>query len=135
MESLFAQFKKLDDSGEKEALALKICLLLKVHTKIEEEILYPAAREAMGETDMVDEAEVEHHSARSLIAQIEEMEADEHLYDAKVNVLGEYIHHHVQEEETEFFPGLRDAGLDMMELGGELAARRIELLANLTGKG
>lgn len=135
VESLFSQFRQTEDAGEKEALALKICLLLKVHTQIEEEILYPAAREALDEEDMIDEAEVEHGSARSLMAQIEKMEVGEDLYDAKVNVLGEYIRHHVQEEETEFFPVLRGAGLDMMELGGELAARRIELLAKLTGKG
>lgn len=132
--SLFDQFKMLEDADEKQALALKICLLLKVHAQIEEELLYPAARGMLDDEDLVDEAEVEHGSAKSLIAQIEKMAPEDELYDAKVSVLGEYVRHHVREEESELFPALRESGLDMMELGGELAARRVELLARLTGK-
>lgn len=134
VEALFAQFKDLEGAREKAALAAKICLLLRVHTQIEEEILYPAARAAMDEEDMVDEAEVEHASAKQLIAEIEAMKPRDRLFDAKVKVLGEYVHHHVEEERQELFPALRDADLDLIEIGGDLAARKVALLAELTGK-
>lgn len=134
VEALFSQFRKLEAAREKAAMAAKICLLLRVHTQIEEEILYPAAREALDEEDMVDEADVEHDGARHLIAEIEAMKPREHLFDAKVHVLGEYIHHHVEEERTELFPALRDTELDFYEIGAELMARKLALLAELTGK-
>lgn len=134
VEALFAQFKKLEGAREKAAMAAKICLLLKVHTQIEEEILYPAAREVMDEDDLVDEAEVEHTSARQLIAQVEAMKPRDHLFDARVNVLGEYVHHHVEEERTELFPALRETDLDFYELGAQLTERKLALLGKLTGK-
>ena len=81
------------------------------------------------ESDLLDEAEVEHASAKDLIAQIESMSADDELYDAKVKVLGEYVEHHVQEEEGELFPQCREAEMDLAALGEELAARKSELMA------
>jgi len=102
-----------------------------VHATIEEEIFYPAARDAIDEQDLLDEAEVEHASAKDLIAQIQDMDADEELYDAKVKVLGEYVNHHVQEEENELFPQCKSAGLDLKALGVELASRKQELLTEL----
>ena len=134
VEALFSQYKNLDGARERAAMAAKICLLLKVHTQIEEEILYPAAREVMDEDDLVDEAEVEHTSAKQLIAQIEAMAPRDHLFDAKVNVLGEYVHHHVEEERTELFPVLRDTELDFYAIGAQLTERKLALLAKLTGK-
>lgn len=134
VEALFSQYKNLDGTRERAAMAAKICLLLKVHTQIEEEILYPAARKVMDEDDLVDEAEVEHTSAKQLIAQIEAMKPRDHLFDAKVNVLGEYVHHHVEEERTELFPVLRDTELDFYAIGAQLTERKLALLAKLTGK-
>ena len=125
----FEQFEKLEDDTEKAALVAKICLALKVHTQIEEEIYYPATREAIDDDDLLDEAEVEHASAKQLIAEIEMMKPGERLYDAKVIVLGEYVAHHVEEEETEMFPESRDTDLDLKALGAEMAARKVELMA------
>jgi len=79
--------------------------------------------------DMLDEATVEHASAKDLISQVQEMEPGDDLYDAKVTVLGEYIEHHVEEEEEEMFPKVRKLKLDLDALGAEMAARRDELLA------
>jgi hemerythrin superfamily protein len=104
--------------------------MLTVHATIEEELFYPAARENSTEQDLLDEAEVEHASAKDLIAQIEGMDAGDELYDAKVKVLGEYIDHHVKEEE-ELFPKVKRAKLDLEALGGELAARKQELQAEV----
>ncbi len=125
----FKDYEKLEDDTEKQALADKICLALTVHAQIEEEIYYPATREAIDDDDLLDEAEVEHASAKQLIAEIQSMKAGDRLFDAKVTVLGEYIEHHVEEEETEMFPESRDSELDLKALGIQLAERKAELLA------
>lgn len=100
----FEEYEKLEAKGDKQALADKICLALTVHAQIEEEIFYPAARPAVDDDALFDEAEVEHGSAKQLIAEIQAMKAGDRLFDAKVIVLGEYIDHHVEEEEEEMFP-------------------------------
>jgi hemerythrin superfamily protein len=129
VEGYFKEYEELEDKREKQALADKICLALTVHAKIEEEIFYPAARGEIDDDDLLDEAEVEHASAKQLIAEIKSMKAGDKLFDAKVKVLGEYVHHHVQEEEKEIFPETRDADLDLKELGEQLAARKAELMS------
>lgn len=125
----FKEYESLEDDGEKQALADKICLALTIHAQIEEEIFYPAARDAIDDDDLLDEAEVEHASAKQLIAEIQAMKAGDRLFDAKVTVLGEYIDHHVEEEEKEMFPESRDSDLDLKALGAQLAARKEELMA------
>src|SRR3954452_3468534 len=117
-------FEQYEDEGaDKNAIALKICLALEVHARIEEEIFYPAAREAIEQRNLIDEALVEHASAKQLIADIEAMEADDELHDAKVKVLAEQIRHHIEEEENELFPQVRQADLDLDALGAKLAQR------------
>jgi hemerythrin-like domain-containing protein len=115
----------------KVAIVQKICNALKMHTTIEEEIFYPAVRQAIHEDDLMDEALVEHAGAKDLIAQLQSMEADDDLYDAKVTVLGEQINHHVEEEEGEMFPKAKRAKVDLTELGAEMAARRAEAMAEM----
>jgi hemerythrin superfamily protein len=126
----FQRFDKSDDDNEKQELANQICEALTLHAQIEEEIFYPAAYDALDEDgdDLVDEANVEHDTAKNLIAEIQEMSVGEPLFDAKVKVLGEYIDHHVQEEENELFPECKDAGMDLKALGEALAARKAELM-------
>lgn len=133
VESLFEAFEAAERNTEKGKLAAQICLELRVHAKIEEELLYPQAHEEI-EEDLVDEAVVEHASAKALIKQIEGMKPGEHLYDAKVKVLSEYIKHHVKEEENEMFPQLRQSGMDLKELGAQLMARKQQLLEQLSAK-
>lgn len=138
VQALFRAYQKLvDDEGEddlREQLAQEICAKLTVHATIEEEIFYPAARDAVADEegdDLLDEAEVEHAGAKDLIAQIVEGSASDALYDAKVKVLGEYIAHHVKEEETALFPKVRKADIDLEALGDELSVRKAELLVEL----
>jgi len=135
VKKLFKEYEKLADAEadgeERQALAEQICDMLTVHATIEEEIFYPAAREAEVESDLLDEAEVEHASAKDLIAQIKAMGPDEELYDAKVKVLGEYINHHVQEEEGEMFPKCRKADMDLADLAAQLSERKAELTEEL----
>ena len=134
--ALFARYAALvgDSAGEDERrpLAEEICTLLTVHAAIEEEIFYPAARAAGIEGALLDEARVEHASAKGLIAQIRDMQADDPLYDAKVRVLGEYVDHHVGEEENALFPRCRSAALDLQSLGQRLAARKHELMSEMS---
>lgn len=127
---LFDQYEKLTDRAKvsKKKLADQICNALILHTTIEEEIFYPAVRESSKEAeDKIDEAVVEHAAAKDLIAQIQEMDPDDELYDAKIKVLSEQIDHHVQEEEKEMFPMAKKSGIDLAALGQEMAERKQEL--------
>ena len=130
--ALFKKYEKLADkeasADERKTLAQNICAMLKTHTTIEEEIFYPAARQAGIEADMLDEADIEHASAKDLIAQIESANPDDDKYDARVKVLGEYINHHVVEEHTEMFPKCRRAGMDLVGLRAEMEMRKSTLL-------
>jgi hemerythrin superfamily protein len=128
---MFKQFEKMKDkAGESEKVELveRICDELTLHTEVEEEIFYPAAREAMEDHDLLDEAEVEHASAKELIAQLRSMQPGDELYDAKVTVLGEYVEHHVKEEEKEMFPKARKAKMDLEELGEQINQRKEQAL-------
>src|SRR5690606_15640410 len=125
--------KARDARSRKTDLAKEICIQLTVHAQIEEEIFYPALRSALRETDLLDEAEVEHQIAKDLIAQIEAMEDPEEIRDAKVKVLDEYIDHHVKEERNEIFPKARAVKkLDLLAMREQLEARKTELLEELT---
>ncbi|MFI4966686.1 MAG: hemerythrin domain-containing protein [Caulobacterales bacterium] len=136
VEKLFGQFEKARDPDRKKALADKICLELRVHMQIEEEIFYPASREYLKDEDIVDEAVVEHAAARDLVGEIEGMDPTADLYDAKVTVLEEQIEHHVEEEETELFPKVKKTDMDIKAVGAQLKARKEELMAQMdTGQG
>ena len=132
VQKLFKDFEKhaeQDDVSGKMEIAEQICMELKVHTQIEEEIFYPALYEALDESDLVDEAVVEHATAKDLIEQIEAMSGSEDLYDAKVTVLGEYVNHHIEEEEKEIFPKAKKCGLDLDALGESTQSRKEELMS------
>ena len=123
----FDQCASKNDAKGKVQIANQICMELLIHTQVEEEIFYPAARAALDAGDLLNEAEVEHQSAKALIAQIQEMDPDDAMYDAKVTVLGEYIQHHVKEEEKEMFPKMQRSGCDLDELGDKIMARKQSL--------
>jgi len=119
----------------KMALAKQICLALTVHAQIEEEIFYPAAREeARNGEDLLDEAEVEHGSIKELVAAIESGSPDDDdLFDARVKVLGEYVKHHVKEEEGEIFKAAKKADIDLEQLGEELKERKQDMMGDMDG--
>jgi hemerythrin superfamily protein len=131
VEELFETFEASRAAGKKKALAEQICMELTVHTKIEEDIFYPACEGAV-EEDLLKEAYVEHDGAKVLIAEIEAGGPDDAFYDAKVKVLSEMIKHHVEEEEKRvegMFSQARAAGLDMDGLGGRMAVEKTQLMA------
>jgi hemerythrin superfamily protein len=132
VEDLFKQFEKARDEGRKQKIAQLVCVELTIHALIEEEIFYPAARDALPKAeDLLDEAEVEHASAKELIAQIQAGSPGDEMWEAKVTVLSEYIKHHVKEEQNEMFPKVRKTKLDLVELGTRLQARKDELAATM----
>lgn len=134
VKELFEEFKDLkdevDSEEQKEDIVKQVCMELTVHAQVEEEIFYPAAREAIEEEELLDEAYVEHATAKDLISQLEEMETSDEYYDAKVSVLSEYVQHHVKEEEGEIFPMIKKAKVDIDALGEQMAQRKEDLMAD-----
>jgi L-asparaginase II len=134
---LFAKFAAAKGHGAKQALAERICMALTIHTKIEEDVFYPACKGAV-DNDLLKEAYVEHDGAKVLIAEIEAGHPGDEFYDAKVKVLSEEIEHHVQEEEQRvegMFAQARKAGLDMDALGDKMAAEKQKLMAAYKSSG
>lgn len=128
--ALFADYTKTRGTVRKQRLVEHICTALTVHTLIEEEIFYPAVERALKDKTLVPEAQVEHATLKQLISQLEGGSPGDWLYDARVQVLSEYVKHHVEEEHTEMFPKAKAAKqLDMAALGQEMRERKAELLA------
>jgi len=129
---MFEEFEELkeENSEDEETMQQLVeiaCAELTIHAQLEEELFYPAAREAIDDMDLLDEAEVEHAAARQLITELAAMQPGDDLYEAKFTVLGEYVKHHIQEEEKELFPKVKKSDLDLMELAEEIRERKMEL--------
>jgi hemerythrin superfamily protein len=134
VKKLFKEFDKMKEKAgdnEKEALVKRICSELTVHAQIEEAVFYPAVRKAIDDQDLLDEATVEHASAKDLIKQLQGMSPSDDLYDAKVTVLGEYIDHHVQEEQDEMFKKAKKAKMDMEKLGRKMLTLKRALVKEM----
>lgn len=127
--TLFSDYDKTRSSAKKQQLVAQICTELTVHAQVEEEIFYPAFKAALKDKELVPEATVEHATLKELIAQVEGVEPDGEMFDAKIKVLSEYVKHHVKEEQNEMFPKAEASSLDMIELGAALSKRKAELLA------
>jgi hemerythrin-like domain-containing protein len=137
VQALFKKYEKGSEkmaSGQKKQLAEQICHMLTVHAQIEEEIFYPACEQELDAEDIVAEAKVEHTSAKELIAKIEAGRAGSEEYDAHVTVLGEYINHHVKEEQNELFPKVKKSKMDLKAIGQQLAERKMSLMQSGDGK-
>lgn len=134
VEGLFGQFEKAKDSGRKRELSNQICLELRIHAQIEEDVFYPGCSEEGVNEDLMNEAYVEHDGAKVLIGEIEKSSPDDQFFDAKVKVLSEQIKHHVREEEKKqgnMFAKARKAGVDLKALGERMAAEKKQLLAEM----
>ncbi|MCI0152052.1 hemerythrin domain-containing protein [Paraburkholderia sediminicola] len=139
VEKLFTAFARAadDDLEAKAALAQRTCEELSVHTILEEELLYPAAQEALPEGDRMDveEAYIEHFLVKTLVAKLETMKAGEKGFDATFKVLSELVGHHVEEEEEDLFPQLRKSKCDLRALGDRITRRAAELQSKLDAVG
>lgn len=125
---LFEQYEKSRSASKKKELVAQICKELTVHAQVEEEIFYPAVKAALKDHELIPEANVEHATLKDLIAQVEGVEPDGEMFDAKIKVMSEYVKHHVKEEQNEIFPKARATSLDMTELGDQITARKQELM-------
>lgn len=137
VEGLFEEFESTNGKHNKARIIQEICTELKVHAQIEEEIYYPAIKGEVEQADL-EEAYVEHDSAKLLINELAAATPDEEFYDAKVKVLKELIEHHVKEEEKQrdnLFQQTRAADVDLQELGARLAARKAELMETAQKEG
>lgn len=114
---------------QRRALAEEICLELTIHAKVEEEIFYPAMRDALRDEDVLDEAEDQHGSLRELVGQVLATAPEEALYDARVAVLGDYVERHVRQEREHVFNRVLASRADLQSLGRAIAARKEELRA------
>jgi hemerythrin superfamily protein len=130
VETLFKKFQKLRNGTRGGDLVRQICTALTVHAEIEEEIFYPAVRDALDQKDeqMMDEAAIEHQHIKELVQEIEDAGANDEMLRAKMKVLCEYVMHHVKEEEKNIFPKVKKTDLDLEELGAELQERKSELM-------
>lgn len=133
MHALFGSYRELVRAGapalQRRALAEEICMELTIHARLEEELFYPAVREALRQPDVVDEAEDQHGGQRELLAQILALPPEDELYDAKVAVLAEYVERHVRKEREEVFNRVLASRLDLQALGRAITVRRAELRA------
>ena len=129
VDALFTEFEAAKTSAKKKQIVAKICAELTVHAQVEEEIFYPAFKKTLKNKELVPEAIVEHATLKDLIAQVENIEPDGEMYDAKVMVLIEYVKHHVKEEEDEMFPKAKSSDMDLNKLGTQMAERKAELMA------
>ncbi|MBX7146655.1 MAG: hemerythrin domain-containing protein [Alphaproteobacteria bacterium] len=129
VKDLFDDFEDANSLREKKKIAATIIQELKVHATIEEEIFYPTVRKE-AEEDIMNEADEEHHVAKLLIAELENMNGNEEHYEAKVRVLAESIRHHIREEENKMFPDIKNMDIDFEALGQELLDRKEELMEN-----
>lgn len=137
VEDFFEQFEKAKTANRKHEIAHQVCVELKIHTTIEEEIFYPAFRGKI-EDDTLDEAYVEHDGAKVLVNDIEAGSPEDDFYDAKVKVLSEEVKHHVKEEERQsdgMFAQCRKTNVDLVALRDRMMARKQELMAQAKASG
>ena len=128
---IFDEFESTEESAAKRRLVETCLIELTIHSKLEEELFYPAARKHSDE-DIVDEAEEEHHVAKLLIAELSTMTPSDKRYDAKFTVLSDSIRHHIEEEEGEMFPSFEKSGVDLQTLGQEMMERKQNLMQEVT---
>ena len=129
VKALFDAFEKTDNDDKKQSIAQQAMEALRVHATIEEEIFYPALREALDDEDLLDEADEEHRVAKTLIEDLGKGSKTEH-FEAKFTVLAENVRHHIKEEEGDMFKQARAAKVDLKALGEQLSTRKQELMGN-----
>jgi hemerythrin superfamily protein len=133
VKQIFEEFENLHGgrtAQKKPALVAQICQALTVHAQVEEEVVYPAFKEHRSMQALISEAQEEHHVAKMLLSELDEIQPEEERYDAKVKVLSEYVLHHVKEEEKEVFPQAqkRLSAKRLEALGEQVEARRKALM-------
>jgi hemerythrin-like domain-containing protein len=129
IEKAFKAFERAGENARKERgrLVDRIIELLTVHTYLENEVMYPRVRELLPDLeDDIDESYEEHHVADLVVMELYAMKPDAERFDAKTTVLIENVRHHIQEEEEEWFPQVRESlgRKTLQEIGAEMEKAR-----------
>ena len=133
VKALLKEFARLSGRAapKQQAVVTQLCHALTLHARLEEELVYPVFKELRSHEmkDLVAEATEEHQVAKTLIGELATLSLEEEQYAAKVTVLGEYVQHHIKEEEQELFPKAQKhlSAKRLAELGEAITARRQEL--------
>ena len=130
VKQLFRDFEKAEGAREKKKIAEQVFEELEIHSRLEEEIFYPAVRDkAEGETkELVAEGFEEHHVVDVLINELKALGSVDEQYEAKFKVLTENVEHHIEEEEGELLPEAKKVlGKEIDQLGDQMAQRKAEL--------
>ncbi|WP_447986150.1 hemerythrin domain-containing protein [Nitrospira sp. Nam74] len=128
VQDLFEEFEGADNRS-RQRIADQALIELEIHTKLEEELVYPAIRDAIDEEDLMDEALEEHHAVELLMKELRKMGPKDERYRAKFKVMAEMVKHHIEEEESQVFPQAEESDLDLMELGQDAMMRKEKLMA------
>lgn len=133
--ALFRRYKPDASLRKKQALVDNACLALEVHAQLEEEIFYPALRDAIGSDSVLDKSVTEHDEVRRLIGVLREMEPGGSQYDEIFRELIRNVLHHVADEETVLLPKAEEVlPDDLSRLGMEMTKRRLQLLKPHAGE-
>ncbi|HJT20505.1 MAG TPA: hemerythrin domain-containing protein [Nitrospira sp.] len=127
VQELFTRFED-SDKRSRASIASEALTELEIHTAIEEELVYPAIREAIDQEELIDEAREEHHVATLLIKELHKMDVGDEAYATKFKVLGELVGHHIEEEEGEILPQAQESEWDTEELGRQVMKRKEQLM-------
>jgi Hemerythrin HHE cation binding domain len=128
VKDLFDKFEETNGSATKSKIVSEALMELKVHATIEEELFYPAVRQQVDDQAIMDEADEEHHVAKILVAELEQMNGDEDYWEAKFKVLSESVRHHIKEEEGKMFKEARKTDVDFESLGNQMAQLKKKLM-------
>jgi hemerythrin superfamily protein len=134
VKGLFEEFEQAEDATTKQRIVETALMELEVHSKLEEELIYPAIRAEVGDDDLMDEALEEHHVVHGLLGELKKMKARDERYDAKFTVLAENVRHHIKEEESEMFPKAEDCEIDWEALCSQVVKRKEQLTAKKASK-
>jgi hemerythrin superfamily protein len=134
VKGLFEEFEQAEDTTTKQRIVETALTELEVHSKLEEELIYPAIRSEIDDEDLMDEALEEHHVVHGLLGELKKMKASDERYDAKFTVLAENVRHHIKEEESEMFPKAEDCEIDWEALCSQVMKRKEQLTAKKASK-
>ncbi len=129
VKGLFEEFEQAGDATAKQRIVETVLTELGVHSKLEEELIYPAIRAEIDNDDLMDEALEEHHVVHGLLVELKKMKPSDERYDAKFTVLAESVRHHIKEEESEMFPKAEDCEIDWDALCSQVVKRKEQLVA------
>lgn len=135
VDGLFTKFEQAKKPDAKQRICQQAIQELEVHAKLEEEIFYPAVKKHLGEEEMLQEAKEEHQEAKSIMAELKKMNADDEQFEEKFSELVEGVKHHVEEEEGEMLPKVEGSDMDLADIGEQMAERKEELLEQTQTQG